>query len=99
MGQNLAPDQERYQRAKQRVEMLRGFYGHLLVYVLVNVGLAAYSLATSPQDLWFVLTTAGWGIGIAVHGAYVWGSGRFLGAGWEARKIREEMERDGRRVR
>lgn len=97
MDQNLAPDQERYLRAKQRVELLRGFYGHLLVYLLVNVGLAVYNVATSPQDLWFALTTAGWGIGIVAHVAYVWGSGRFLGATWEARKISEEMERDGRR--
>jgi 2TM domain-containing protein len=94
-----APDQDRYERAKRRVEMLRGFYGHLLVYVLVNVGLAAYNLATSPQNLWFVLTTAGWAIGIVAHGAYVWSSGRFLGAGWEARMIREEMERDAYRSR
>ncbi len=99
MDQNIAPDQDRYERARQQVERLRGFYGHLLVYVLVNVGLAAYNLATSPQDFWFALTTAGWGIGLVAHGAYAWSSGRFLGAGWETRKIREEMERDACRSR
>lgn len=41
MIQNTTPDQERYGRAKQRVELVRGFYGHAIVFVLVNIGLAA----------------------------------------------------------
>ena len=56
MIQNDTPDQERYERAKQRVELLRGFYSHALVFILVNVGLAGYNLATSPDRLWFVST-------------------------------------------
>jgi 2TM domain-containing protein len=99
MIQNAASDQERYERAKQRVEVLRGFYGHALVFVLVNIGLAAYNVATTPDRLWFVLTVAGWGIGLFAHAAYVFGSGRFFGAGWQERKIREEMDRDQRRFR
>ena len=94
-----SPDQERYARAKQRVELLRGFYGHALVFVLVNLGLAAYNVALDPDRLWFVFTLAGWGIGLIAHGAYVMGSGRFLGPAWEERKIREVMLRDERRSR
>jgi hypothetical protein len=93
------PDHERYQRARQRVEALRGFYGHALVYILVNVGLAGYNLVTTPEQLWFVFTLAGWGIGLIAHGAYVMGSGRFFGPDWEERKIREEMDRERRRSR
>ena len=99
MNANYRPDQDPYERAKQRVEMLRGFYGHALVFVLVNLGLVAYNLATTPDRLWFVYTLAGWGIGLVAHGAYVMGSGRFLGPAWEERKIREEMEREQRRSR
>lgn len=91
------PDQARYRRATQRIELLRGFYGHALVYVLVNAGLTAYNVAVSPDHLWFVAVLAGWGIGLIAHGAYVMGSGRFLGAAWAERKIREEMEREQRR--
>lgn len=94
MIQNGTPDRERYERAKRRVEILRGFYAHAIVFVLVNLGLALYNVATSPDRLWFVLTVAGWGIGLVAHAAYVFGSGRFLGAGWQERKIREEMERE-----
>ncbi len=91
-----ATDQDRYARAKQRVDLVRGFYGHAFVFVIVNLGLAAYNVATTPDRLWFVLTVAGWGIGLIAHGAYVMGSDRFFGPGWEERKIREEMSRDRR---
>lgn len=99
MIQNDTTDQERYERARQRVEVLRGFYAHALVYILVNIGLAGYNLAVSPDRIWFIYTLAGWGIGLVAHGAYVMGSGRFLGAAWQERKIREAMDRDGRRSR
>jgi len=99
MTQNENPDSARYQRAKERVDTLRGFYGHALVFVLVNLGLAAYNIALTPDRLWFIFTVAGWGIGLVAHGAYALSSGRFFGAEWEARKIREEMERDQRRSR
>jgi hypothetical protein len=95
----VSPDQERYARAKQRVELLRGFYGHALVFILVNAGLAAYNVALDPDRLWFVFTLAGWGIGLIAHGAYVVGSGRFFGPAWQDRKIREEMVREERRSR
>jgi hypothetical protein len=99
MIQNATPDQDRYDRAKQRVEILRGFYGHALVFVLVNLGLGAYNIATSPDNLWFIYSVAGWGIGLVAHGAYVFGSDRFLGAAWQERKIREEMDREQSRSR
>jgi hypothetical protein len=99
MTPNDYPDQERYQRAKKRVELLRGFYGHAVVFVVVNIGLAAYNIAVTPDRLWFLLTVAGWGIGLVAHGAYVMGSGRFFGAEWQERKIREVMEREQRQSR
>lgn len=97
MIQSTNLDQERYDRAKQRVEILRGFYGHAIVFVFVNIGLAAYNLMLSPDRIWFVYPLAGWGIGLVAHGAYAMGSGRFLGAAWQERKIREEMDREQRR--
>ncbi len=97
MNRETPADQERYDRAKERVEMVRGLYSHIVVFVLVNLGLAAYNLATSPDNLWFLFALGGWGIGLVAHGLYVASSGRFLGPEWEARKIREELEREQRR--
>ena len=86
----------RYQQACERVDLLRGFYGHAAVFVIVNLGLIAYNLASRPENLWFVATLFGWGIGLLAHGVYAWGAGRFFGAAWTERKIREELERTSR---
>ena len=99
MNQNDANAQDRYARAKQKVEILRGFYVHAIVFVIVNLGLAAYNLAMSPDRIWFLSVLGGWGIGVVAHGAYALGSGRFLGEAWEQRKISEEMDREQRRSR
>ena len=64
MNQNETNDQDRYERAKQRVEILQGFYVHAIVFVIVNLGLAAYNLATDPDRIWFIYVLGGWGIGL-----------------------------------
>jgi hypothetical protein len=89
-------DRERYERAKKRVEEIKGFYIHLTVYVLVNAGLLVLNLLTSPGEYWFRWPLFGWGIGLVVHGLSVFAFGSFLGPRWEERKIREIMDRDGR---
>ena len=96
MTQHQIPERDRYERARQRVELLRGFYGHAAVFVIVNVSLIAYNLVSSPERLWFVATLFGWGIGLLAHGVYAWSAGRFLGPSWTERKIREELERTSR---
>jgi hypothetical protein len=49
----------------------RGFFIHLLVYVLVNAGLIAINLTTSTDHLWFKWPLIGWGIGVVVHAVAV----------------------------
>jgi hypothetical protein len=97
MNQYETNDHARYERAKQRVDILRDFYVHAIVFVIVNLGLAAYDVAMSPDRIWFIYVLGGWGIGLIAHGAYALGSGRFLGGAWQERKIREEMDRELRR--
>ena len=84
----------KYQRAKERVEELRGFYVHLTVYVTVNLGLFLINMLASPGSLWFFWPLMGWGIAVALHALFVFGSGRFLGADWEEKKIKEIMENE-----
>jgi 2TM domain len=83
-----------YERARARVRSLRGFYVHATVYVLVNLGLLVVNLVSSPHRLWFFWVALGWGIGLGAHALGVFGPQRRIGAGWEQRKIREEMECD-----
>ena len=88
-------DQQRYQEVKQRVKQISGFFQHLIVYVLVNAGLAAINLLSDPGEIWFVYPLLGWGIGVAAHGLNV-----FLAEGWtrswEEKKIRELLDKESR---
>ena len=82
----------KYQRAKKRVEELKGFYIHLFVYILVNLFLFLFNIITSPDSLWFYWPLLGWSFGLVVHAFDVFASGRLFGAAWEERKIAEIME-------
>lgn len=92
-------DDERYQRARARVQQLRGFYTHAAVYVFVNVILLIINLLISPTSLWFYWPLLGWGIGVAAHAFSVYGAGGLWGKDWEERKIRDLMDRERERER
>lgn len=83
-----------YERAKKRVEEIKGFYVHFTVYLLVNAGLFIINMLTDPGELWFRWPLLGWGIGVAIHAISVFGVGHLWGPEWEARKIRDIMDRE-----
>jgi len=83
-----------YRKAQKKVEDIKGFYGNLTSYIVVNIGLAALNLITSPSHLWFLYPAIGWGIGVAIHGMTVFNYMPFLGNDWEEKKIRELMEKE-----
>lgn len=87
-------EEERYFQAKKRVEEIKGFYGNLVAYVAVNVGLMAVNLLTSPQYLWFFWPLLGWGIGVFFHAMKVFNFMPFFGKDWEEKKIKEYMEKE-----
>jgi len=88
-------DEERYKAAKKRVEDIKGFYVHLLVYGCVNLGLFLINVLSSPGTWWFYWPLLGWGIGLLVHGLTVFVfEGRWLGSAWEQRQI-ERIMSDG----
>lgn len=83
----------RYEEARRHVRELRGFYSHAAAYLVVNAGLFALDLLTSPGRWWFFYPMFGWGIGLAAHGLSVFALGGWLGGNWEERKIREYLDR------
>ncbi len=87
-------EEERYYQAKKRVEEMKGFYGHLISYVVVNIGLLVLNLLTSPKHLWFFWPMLGWGIGLLFHALKVFNYSPFFNKEWEDRKIREFMEKE-----
>ena len=88
---------EKYEKAKNRVEELKKFYGNLITYGVINVILIIINLVTSPGSLWFYWVTIFWGIAILLHASKVFIlKGKFLGEEWEERKIKEIMEKEGK---
>jgi len=87
-------DDEAYKRAKKRVEELKGFYAHLIVYVVVNAVLVLINLWTSPGFLWFLFPLVGWGIGLFFHAVFGFGLFGVFTKEWEDKKIKEYMEKD-----
>jgi len=86
-------ESQEYKEAKARVDELRGFWSHFVVYLIVNAGLLIINLITSPHQLWFYWPLIGWGIGLFAHGFHVFGAQRIMGKDWEERKIKKYMER------
>jgi hypothetical protein len=87
-------DEIAYRRAAARVETRLAFYRHAIIYVLVNLFLAALNLIRTPDHLWFKWSVFGWGIGLVAHGisvfSYRWREGS------RERMIQREMERQAR---
>jgi hypothetical protein len=67
------PESELRARAERRVDARRGFWSHAAVYVIVNTGLAALNLMTTPHYPWVLWPVFGWGIGLASHAWSVFG--------------------------
>ena len=94
-------EEQKYEKARKRVKQVKGFYVHLLVYVLVNLFLLLSGAISSGNweafAYWHSYTTAiFWGIGVAFHALNVFGVNIFLGENWEERKIKEMMDKDKR---
>jgi hypothetical protein len=90
-------EEDKYIRAKKRVDNIKGFYSNLLSYCLIIPFLIFINLMTAPDHLWFWWPMLGWGIGIAFHGFGVFGNNLLFGKGWEDRKIKELMDEDNNR--
>ena len=77
-------------RARRRVGMKMGFYTHVLVYVLVNLGLFAINSVTGRYP-WHFLPLIGWEIGLAIHGIVTFIS--LNGEGVRERMLEREIDR------
>lgn len=94
-----AQEEIKYQEARKRVKQIKGFYSHLLIYVVVNLMIVALNIQNlSPGESYFqfknFMTAFFWGIGLIAHGFSVFVPQWILGNNWEERKIRELMEKD-----
>ena len=94
-------------RAKSRVDKIRGFYTHLGIFIVINIGITVVKVVVqmrygSTLDEAFMRfeTWAAWllwGIGLALHAFGVFGLPKIMGNNWEADKIQEFMDEEERR--
>ncbi len=87
----LITDEE--SRAIEYVRNLKGFYSHLVVYVLVIILLFIVNYMTSPGYIWAWWVLLGWGIGIISHALRVFGVFALFGPEWEKKKIEKRLGR------
>ena len=88
-------DENRYFRAKERVEGIKKFYFNLVTFVFVISLLAGLNYyADQWQYPWFLWAAFGWGIGLAFQAVKAFGFNPFFGKDWEERKIKELMDKD-----
>lgn len=59
-------------KAARRADAKLAFRGHLIAYAVINAGLLAINLLTSPDTLWFYWPMLGWGVGLIAHGVTVY---------------------------
>ncbi len=84
---------KKYDRAKKKVEELKGFYIHFGIY-LIMVPVFIYLNFISTGFPWALFPIIGWGAGVGGHAMEVFGYNPLLGKNWEERKIRELMDKD-----
>lgn len=97
---------QKYLRAKKRTDMIRKFYKHLAVYVIVNTIISFYKVRDYMRDgdsfeeaflqldtfiVWLV-----WGVFVILQAVRTFKSNVILGADWEEKKIREYMNENNR---
>lgn len=84
---------KRYQKAREKVEAIKGFYGNLAAYCIVIPFLIWMNSRTTSFP-WALFPAVFWGFGLVMHGLEAHGYNPLWGKRWEERKIRELMEKD-----
>ena len=92
-------EKSKYENAFKRVKRIKGFYSHLLVYIVINIMIIIVNVQSLDKGETYISlknfsTTLFWGIGLAAHGLSVFGPNIVLGENWEEKKIKELMEKE-----
>jgi len=89
--QEVYIEDKRYEKARERVEQIKGFYGNLTAYCLVIPILIIINYNTTSFP-WAIFPALGWGFGLTAHGLEAFGYNPLFGRNWEERKLREFMD-------
>ncbi|QAA82954.1 2TM domain-containing protein [Aequorivita sp. H23M31] len=93
-------NENKYLRAKRRVDKIKKFYTSLTFYVIFIFFLATLNYYVNElRNPWFLWAAFGWGIGLFFQAmkAFDWFS--YFGKDWEERKLKKFMEEEERNNR
>jgi hypothetical protein len=85
----MSSDSDLRRQAERRADVKLAFKVHVLAYLLVNAGLVAINLVTSPGYFWAVWPIIGWGLGLAAHGIATY----HFGGDMRERAVEDELRR------
>ena len=97
-----SPEELKLERFTKKVQCIKRFYRHLIIYILVNLFLIFSKYVQLENDETFFefatfSTAIFWGIGLVVHAFNVFGKNIFTGGDWEEKKINEYMNQNTNR--
>ena len=75
------------------VRDIKGFYSHLIKYIVVIICLFILNIVKSPNYYWVIWPALGWGVGVFFHGLNVFEVFNFFGANWEKRQIEKRLNK------
>lgn len=91
----------KYIRARKRIDEIKKFYKHLMIYIVVNLFISFFKVRDYIEDgdtflesltrfdtyiVWVV-----WGFFVLLQAIRTFNANMFLGSDWEERKIKEYM--------
>ena len=79
--------------ALARVRKIKGFYIHVIEYVLIVGFLVAVNLLTSPRYFWVLWAAIPWALALGLYGLRVFDRIPFLNADWERRAVERYLGR------
>lgn len=85
-------DQEAYEQAKKKVKQKKSFYRGLFTWIIFSIFFIVLNIVSSPNSVWAIYPIAGWGLGVLLQAANVFG---FPGMSkdWERKKLEEELQK------
>ena len=96
-------DNLQYKKARKRVKEMKGFYFHLMIFIIMNTFILVniyISKSYDNENFWefkSFFTVLVWGIGLFMHATAVFNHSYLLGKKWEERKIRELLEKENQK--
>ncbi len=91
--QELDPEES---DALQHVRDIKGFYSHVVFYLVSMAALIATNLYMGVDNLWVIWPLLGWGTGVVMHGLAVFEVFTFFDVEWERRQIERWLGRNRR---